>query len=134
MTTYVSFISTVAGVTITGVTTKLDYTPLAGHTPDVPVSFPRLPGGVRNHQTSTTCMGDQKERACDLVIALEPMGQGTEETNFDATIAMMDYVETALDTLYTGGSYDFTYEITAGAEFVGEVNHWAVIASLSLTK
>ncbi len=133
MTTYASFISTVAGVTIVGVTTKLDYEPVGQHTPDLPVSFPRLPGGTRNHQTATSCMGDEKERICELVVALEPLGQGTEESNFDATVAMMDTVETALDTLYTSGEYVFTYEIAAGAELVGEVAHWAVTATLSLT-
>ena len=132
MTTYASFITTISGVSITGVTTQRDYEPLAEHTPDLPVSFPRLPGGVRNYQTATTCMGDQKDRTCDLIVLLEPIGQGTQETNYDAVVAMMDNVETALDTLYTGGQYVFTYELSAGIEQRGDVQHWQVIASLNL--
>ena len=131
MTTYASFISTISGVSITGVMTVLDYRPLGKHTPDLPCSFPELPGGVRNYQTSTSCMGDQKDRTCDLIVLLEPIGQGTQKSNYDAVVAMMDYVETALDTLYTGGQYVFTYEIAAGIEQRGEVQHWQVIASLS---
>jgi len=132
MTTYANFISTISGVAITGVT-SIDYHPLSIHTADLPMAFPKLPGGVRNYQTSTTCMGDQKDRTCDLVVVMEPIGQDNQEPNFDATVAMMDVVETALDTLYTDGEYMFTYEISAGIEPVGEVPHWAVIASLNLT-
>ena len=77
-------------------------------------------------------MGDQKDRTCDLIVLLEPIGQGTQESNFDAAVAMMDNVETALDTLYTEGKYVFTYDIAAGIELLGEVQHWQVIASLNL--
>ena len=130
MTTYASYISTLSGLSITGVTTAYDHAPLAIHTADLPASFVRLPGGGMNMDTATTCSGDGRRRVCELVVAMEPLGQSNQEPNWTAVIAMMDYIEAALDTLF--GSSLFTYDLAAGQEPIGDAIHWIITATCEL--
>lgn len=133
MTTYAGFVAIVAGATITGVTTKLDYIPAAGYTGNLPLSFPRFPGGGINPETLTTCTGDGKTMTMELVVVLEPLGQGNPEPNYEATIAMMDYVEAGL-----GALGDFMpiveYQIRAEGITLGGVGHWGVVATVTGTE
>ena len=130
MTTYTSFISTVAGITITGVTKKHAYIPVKVSTASLPASFVRLPGGGINGETLTTCADDGKSRTVELVVILEPMGQQRPSKNFSLTVTMMDNMETALDALG-----DFmpmvSYEIRAEGVAVGDAVHWGIIATIT---
>ena len=130
MTTYTSFISTVSGVSITGVTRKFDHEPLSVHTSDLPASFVRLPGGGTNPETLTTCSGDGKTRVVELVVILEPLGQERPSKNFSLTVTMMDNTETALDALG-----DFMpmveYQLSAEGVPVGDAVHWGIVATIT---
>lgn len=131
MTTYASLVSTVSGITITGVSRALAYIPEAGDTADLPLSFVRLPGGGTNPATLTTCAGDGKARNIELVVLIEPVGQSTASANFAATVAMCDNVETALNTL---GDFMPMVEYTIRAEGYSEgleTGFWAVIAAIT---
>jgi len=132
MTTYASFISTLAGVSVTGVTRSYDHEPIQVETADLPAKYVKLPGGGVNLETATTCVGDGKTRSADVVVALEPIGQSNREPNWESVVAMMDYLETALDTLYTSSL--FVYTIASGFVTLGEVSHWAVTATCELTE
>lgn len=131
MTTYAAFISTISGLTITGVTTKLAYIPAAGYTGNLPISFVRLPGGGINPETLTTCSTDGKTRTVELVVVLEPTGQGNPSLNYAATVAMMDYVEAALDTLGDSPMAIMEYQIRAEGIALGDATHWAVVATVT---
>lgn len=131
MTTYAGFVSTISGLTITGVVTQLDHIPEIEDTADLPASFVRLPGGGINTETLTTCSGSGKSRTIELVVLIKPIPQSTASSNFAATVTMMDSIETALDANRTSIMPFVTYDISAGPEDVGGTGFWAVTATIT---
>ena len=129
MTTYAEFVTAVAGLSITGVNRQYTKEIDAAHTADLPVSFPRLPQGGTNEETMTTCTDDGKTRSIELVILLEPVGQSTTPANFDATVAMADNVESAIDTAGNTIMPFVTYDIAMNNTAVP--GYWAVIATVT---
>ena len=127
MTTYTAFVTALAGMTITGVstqyTTEIDY----GDTADLPCSFPRLPSGGTNEETMTTCVNDGRVRVGELVVLVQANGQGTTEENYAATLTMIDSVETAVKSLKTLPI--MTWEIAAGRTAVP--GYWAVVLTVT---
>ena len=129
MTTLTAFDAALSGLSITGVTRAYTYQALTVQTPDLPASFTRLPGaGIGYNQE--TCSGNSL--SLELVVALEPLGQGTQSTNHSAVLTMIDNVKTALDTLYTASL--FTWSAAVAIENIGEVSHWVIVISCELTE
>ena len=129
MTTLTAFDAVLSGLSITGVNNAYTYQALSLHTPDLPASFTRIPGAGVGYGLET-CSGNSL--SLELVVALEPLGQGTQSTNHTAALTMIDNVKTAMATLYTSSM--FTWNAVIAIEPIGEVQHWAIVISTELTE
>jgi hypothetical protein len=95
--TYATFISNIAGMSISGVTRQYTAPPQQLSTADLPASYPRLP--IADNQSVTLTHGrGLLQAAVELVIVVEPYRQGTNVANFATCVALVDAVETSLAT------------------------------------
>jgi hypothetical protein len=92
---YATFISNIAGMTVSGVTRQYTAPPQQLSTADLPASYPRLP--IADNQSVTLTHGrGLLQAAVELVIVVEPYRQGTNITSFATCVALVDAIETAL--------------------------------------
>lgn len=134
MTTFASFVTSISGLSITGVERTYTSTPESIGAADLPAQFVRLPDGEATYSPET-CIETGKTRSIELVVCIEPVALEVADQNFDDTIAMMDYIETALDTWNAAqNTMLFSYSISTSGNapvVVGDTAYWAVIASVN---
>ena len=134
MTTFASFVSSMGGLTITGVERTWTSTPESIGTADLPAQFIRLPDGEAAYAPDD-CISTGKTRNIELVVCIEPAALEVAKQNFADTIAMMDYIETALDAWNAAqNSMLFSYSISTSGNapvFIGDTAYWAVIAAIT---
>jgi hypothetical protein len=135
MTTFASLVTSISGLTITGVNTTFDYTPESIGNADLPASFVRLPSGDVGFSPAD-CLASQKVRTIELVVLIKPVGLETAEQNFSDTVTMLDSVDTAVGTwayLPAQNGIAITYSLSTSGdapEIVGDSSYWAVIATI----
>jgi hypothetical protein len=130
ITSYATFTTALAALTVTGVTRKLDAPPASLGTADLPAMWPGLPRGEEPPMTFQAG-GGWPAMFCDLVIALEPVGQNTQSANYAATVEMLDNLSTALRGATSIGRATLRWSITANVQVdVSGTPYWAVIASI----
>jgi hypothetical protein len=122
---YATFISTVSGLTITGVTRKYDHRPVQINSTDMPIQLLDL-GGLEQNDDLTTCVDDGITYSVDLVVLVNPAGQDNAEPNYEAQVTMVDNVMTQLKTL----SSNFFWSIATGIETITDVPCYVVRASI----
>lgn len=131
MTTNAQWLAAIQAMTVTGVTQRFTYPPASLNTADLPASWPQ-PFGVSRPQIVSSCNDLNKTRTCTYYIAIEPIPQSTQSANYEAVIAMVDNLETALNTLETAGTMEFiNYEIRSIVVRVAETDYWALEAVLT---
>ena len=134
MTTFASFVTSMGGLSITGVERTYTSTPESIGAADLPAQFIRLPAGEAAYAPED-CASVGKTRSIELVVCIEPAALEVAKQNFDDTIAMMDYVETALDTWNAAqNTMLFSYSISTSGNApvaVGDTYYWAVIAAIT---
>ena len=133
MTTIAAYVSAIAGLSVSGVNRQYDYKPISVQTADLPASFVELPEAGRDDTYATTCDGSGKTRTVELVVLLEAVNQSNPEPNYDATVAMMDALETALDGYRTSSDLLIDYGVTSGGRGLGDAFYWAAIANVTGT-
>lgn len=128
MTTNAAWLDGIQAMTVTGVKRKYDYPPTSLSTADLPASWPLL--FDVNKQVVIGCNDLNKTRTCSFYIALEPIAQNRQAVNYEATITMLDNLETAIDALTVMEFVD--YRITAPFIInVAGVEYWGVEANLT---
>ena len=138
MTTYAALVTAISGLSITGVNRSEDTTPNDIGAADCPFQFVRLPEG-EYAAAPATCTETGTTKSIDLVVCIQPVGLETASQNFDDTVAMMDYVETALHAWDIAPAqngliveYSISTSGTTGVS-VGGADYWAVIAAVTIT-
>lgn len=130
MTTYRSFIDSIEALTVTGVTRR--YTqgqPATLNTADLPAQWADLP---RGESEPATCAGDMtRTLRADLLVALEPVGQNTRPTNFDACVTMLDNLHTALDGWSDPLDGAPSWNARLAYVTVNGLDYWAIITEVS---
>jgi len=119
---YATYVNNLSGMSVTGVTRKYTEPPRSLNTADLPAMWPQLPT-AENSSVTLTHISGLRQASVDLIIAVEPYQQSTNNANFAATIALIDNVETALVT--NAASFDIDrwtirqgiLEITEGSAF-----------------
>lgn len=130
ITSYETFVDSLAALTVTGVTRKFTEPPNSIGSADLPAMWPGLPSGEETAMTFQTA-GGWPTLTCDLIIAVEAVAQDTQSANFAATITIMDNLSSAL-RLASIGRAALTWTITANALVqVAGVTYWAVIATVN---
>lgn len=129
ITSYATFTSGLAALSVTGVKRKFTEPPASIGTGDLPAQWPGLPSGDEPQMTFGGGGGWPVLRA-DLVIAIEPVGQNTQSANYAATVAAMDNLSAALRSASIGRS-NLVWSITSNVQVVvSDVTYWAVIATV----
>lgn len=133
MTTQAEWIaSLVRTLVVPGVKRKYDDPPASLSTADLPASFPAGYQITQNPLTLQT-HGGLARLLLDLVIAVEPYGQGTLPQNFTLMTTLADALDNSLRTAQAG-SGKLTWEIRAGTRagpiLVAEISYWGVWAQI----
>jgi len=130
ITSYSTFTTALAGLSVTGVTRKYTYPPESLGTADLPAMYVGLPSGDEPMLTFQT-KGGWPEMTCDLVVAVEPVAQNTQSANYDDMITIMDNLSTALRAASIGRG-PLTWTITGNVQVaVAGATYWAVIATVT---
>ena len=130
ITTYAAFTTALAGLTVTGVTRKFTEPPESSGTADLPASWPGLPRGDE-HPITFTSEGGWSTCVCDLVIAVEAVGQNTQSANYASTMTIIDALSTALRGT-TIGRTKLLWTISANVQvIVAGTPYWAVVATVA---
>lgn len=95
MTTYAQWVTGLAGLSVTGVTTKVANPPQTVNDADLPLSFPRLPTGGNTVIALTGGMG-LKEATAELVFVVRPLTLSSNKTEFPILLGLLDGIEAAL--------------------------------------
>lgn len=84
--------------------------------------------------TLSTCSATGNTRSIELVVCIEPVDLDNPSPNYSATVAMMDEMETAIKTGDGSMMALLDFSLAAGSERVGEIDYWAVVASIEGTE
>ena len=127
--TYTEYTATLAGLDVTGVVKRYTSPPTQLSTAQLPAQWPRLPQG----ETTIASMGGQMglpSLTCDLVIAVEAMGQNTQPANYSKALAVIDALQAALADEALGGVVD-TWTMRIDAEAIGDTAYWVIVATVT---
>jgi hypothetical protein len=127
--TYAGFVTNIAGMTVSGVTSAKAAPPQQLNTADLPLSYPRLP--IADNQSVTLTHGrGLLTVAAELVVIMEPYRQGSNVANFAATVAMIDAIETAIAA--NAATYDIDrWNIALQIEEYGaDRPYWQLVARI----
>lgn len=135
-TTYTSFITALANLTVTSVARKyaLNQTPPNSlKTADLPAQF-IMPGGGASGAAAN--MGYYKPSySATLVIAVEAISQSKAPANYSATVAMITNLNAALeaaaDTIAPGDLDALEWSIKETILTIAGIDYWGVTASVS---
>ncbi len=128
ITTYTAFTTALAALDVSGVARK--YTEPPTSIGDLPCMWPGLPHG-EERPLAFTGEGGWSSCICDLVIAVEAVGQNTQSANYASTMTAIDNLSAALRATTTIGRAKLTWAISANVQVnVGGIPYWAVIATV----
>ena len=123
--TYAGFATTLAGLTVTGVSTKLTEPPAIDTSGNYPMMFPRVPS-VERAAVALNGSAGLKTVTCELVIVIERDSLSTPYTKYAATVAMIDALDTALATEMVASNEIDGWTITPEINEYG----WTIIATV----
>ncbi len=126
MTTYAGFLNGLRDLAVTGVT-NLQEPPASLNAADLPAKWVQLPVGKEPAMTFGYNGGWTRFKA-DVVVALTPAMQGTQNQNWVQAVAMLDTLTTALRGADVCESV-LTWEIRQTGVTVGGADYWAIVAS-----
>jgi len=130
ITSYATFTTALAELSVTGVTRAFTHPPESLGTADLPALWPGLPSGNEPMLTFQT-KGGWPEMTCDLVVAVEPVPQNIQSANYDDMITIIDNLSTALRAASIGrGPLTWTIAGNAQVTVAGTI-YWAVIATVT---
>lgn len=127
--TYAEYVVTLAGLTVPGVARRFNAPPTQLSTAQLPAMWPRLPRGASNVVTLGSAL-DMAVLTCDLIVAVEPVGQNTQPTNYAKAIGLIDALQSALAAEAAGGMVD-SWTFRLDGELVGETAYWVVVATVT---
>ena len=127
--TYTEYVATLAGLTVTGVVKAYSAPPTQLSTAQLPAQWARLPQG----ETTVASMGGQMglpSFTCDLVIAVEAMGQNTQPANYARALAIIDALQTTLADEALSGVVD-SWQMRLDGEQIGDTAYWVLVATVT---
>jgi len=131
-TTFRTFIDNLEALEVTGVTRRFTQGPPAEASDDLPFQYVRYPRGNQSAIVFGS-LGGSPEMVAELVICVEAVAQNTQPVNFDATVDMMDAVNTAIrakDRCWPAAG-PVSWDIRMGIDTVAGFDHWAVITTIT---
>lgn len=127
-TTYAAFVTAVAGLSVTGVTTAYTTPPTQLSTAQLPVSYPRLPELEREVIAFGYQVGLQSSTV-EIVFLIEPIMQNINSANFATMTALVDAIDTALAAGASANGID-RWSIRQESAVFGDTEYWALVATV----
>lgn len=127
--TYTEYVTMLAGLTVAGVVKRYPTPPTQLNTAQLPASWPRLPGGETQIVTLTSGAG-LPTLACDLVIAVNAWGQGTQPVNYAAAVSIVDALNAALIDEADNGVID-GWALRLEVDQIGDAAYWVIVATVT---
>ena len=126
--TFTAFINTLEALEVSGCTVRHSKGPPVKLS-TLPAQFAQFPAGERRalHKGDSTW----KRLTVDLVIAVEKAGQATQPINYEASIALMDALEAALEGLGVVGSIVPDWDIGLDEVTISGQRYWAAVATVT---
>lgn len=132
-TTLAALVTTVNGMTVTGVRTKIAYRPRRISATQLPMLYSRLPTRKRESSTLSYAQG-LKEASIEIVILVEFLNLSTQAANDALAVALMDTLGDVLETNAAALGMD-SYEITTEEDSIddGATPVQAIIATVEVS-
>lgn len=127
--TYASFVSTLAGLTVTGVKRAYTAPPTVDTSANYPIMFPRLPTASREAVSLASSAG-LRSVTCDLVVVLARDVLDTSTARFATATALIDALDTALATEMAAHNQIDRWEIRPEVNEYG----WSLIATVEASE
>ena len=127
--TYTEYVAILAGLDVAGVVKTYTAPPTQLSTAQLPAQWARLPSG----ETAIASMGGQMglpSLTCDLVIAVEVIGQNTQPANYAKTLGLIDALQATLADEALGGVVD-SWTLRLDAEQIGDAAYWVIVATVT---
>lgn len=127
--TYTEYVATLAGLDVSGVVKVYSSPPTQLSTAQLPAQWARLPQG----ETTIASMGGQMglpSLTCDLVIAVEVIGQNTQPANYAKTLGLIDALQATLADEALGGVVD-SWTLRMDGEGIGDTAYWVIVATIT---
>ena len=128
ITTYTSFVGTLAALNVTAVSTRYAYPPQVINEDDLPIQYVRNPYGSEDSMTIQTA-GGWPHIVCEIVIVTSPYMLDVSAADFAEMLTIMDNLSTALRGTQPAKS-PTTWEIRSEGVQIGMTFYWAVIATV----
>lgn len=130
MTTILGFLQGLAALDVDGVRRKYQNKPASVQTADLPCSFVELPDADQNRATAWGSANSSTSLVIsgDLIIAIEPAGQGTPSENTIETATLADAVKDALEASDLMPLIEYRIETSKANVpiFIGQQSYWGV--------
>ena len=130
--TVTTFMATLAGLSITGVTEKAT-PPQQINVADLPVGYPRLPTSGAG-MISFGGNDGLRSVSCDYVILIQPIPLNRNSTNHAAAATAMDNLHSALVTEMAANQQIDSWTMHMDVEGIGEIEYWSVIATIDASE
>jgi hypothetical protein len=127
--TYTEYVAILAGLDVAGVVKAYTAPPTQLSTAQLPAQWARLPSG----ETAIASMGGQMglpSLTCDLVIAVEVIGQNTQPANYAKTLGLIDALQATLADEALGGVVD-SWTLRMDGEAIGDTAYWVIVATVT---
>lgn len=130
--TATGFLSTLAGLTITGVNERAT-PPQQVNAGALPIGYPRLPESEAGAATFTSVTGLRSLR-CEYVILINPLTLSRNSTNHGAAATAMDNLHTALATEAAANNQIDSWAMRMDVEEIGDTAYWSVVATVEASE
>jgi hypothetical protein len=134
MTALSTFVSALQSLVVTGVVRRFTYPPQSIGSADLPAQFINS-ARIADAQKVFQRGGGWPTLTAQLIIAVVPVAQNTNDANWDDTLGMVDALDTALSGLAGAtrpAKGPVTWTITAGVRVtIAGVDYWCVTAEVT---
>lgn len=126
---YTSFVAALSGLSVAGVRRTYNAPPVQLSTADLPALFTTLPQGNTAIDTLGGTTG-LRSMSCMVVVAIEPVKQSMQLTNYTATMTMLDAVESTLKAAAASNRVIDRWTLEATETPIGDSLYWAIVATV----
>jgi len=131
MTTALQAITALSAMSVTGVTRVYAYPPTSLNNADLPAMWVQLPTMDSGRPLVLSAASGWPRLTVDVIIAVEPVGTGTQAANFAAQVTLLDALDAALAATDIGKARP-DWRITAGGVTIAGNDFWALRAEVNI--
>jgi hypothetical protein len=128
--TYAEYTAMLSGLTVSGVAKRFTAAPAQLSTANLPAQWPRLPQG--NTEVSSLDGGAGLTTfVCDLVVAVEAVGQSTQPANWTKALQLIDAMQTAIVAEAAGNHVIDKWALRLAQDQIGDTVYWLIVATVT---